>query len=339
MIDWLTFSIDGSLLPEEARAKLRNRGDRVQKISAEDGTVHWDVASWESLTSDMNGLAFQCSGDFRMAGSPARITQSNNVFGSDDIVECFTAMRAFACKHLQIVLPAALNIWKCSRIDVTQNYCLGGPIAVKQALSYLRHAETRGNNVCVEGDTVYWNKRSSLRCGKAYHKGPQALKQQQSNKSLFTDEELDLTQSLLRLELKLGRHFLQRHYQNIWWDISASELNAQHERFFRDCIGDEMKVNSFDDIRERFIKAALELEFSEGVGESALRTHRLIQTDGIENVKRAMGKSAFYNHRKVMLAAGLSKADLAAGRVLEFRRAVVKLGAPVTSWEQLRGVA
>ena len=57
---------------------------------------------------------------------------------------------------------------------------------------------------------------------------------------------------------------------------------------------------------------------------------------GIKTVQNTMPKRTFYRHRKFLLDAGLSKADITAGRILEFRRKTIVLGKPVQSWDELR---
>lgn len=346
VIDWLTLHLDLTHLNDSVRELLANRGDRIMRIT-EDGEQLWETRPWGQLSSDgddgsggsgMQGVALQCGAALRIAGSPARVMAYNNVFGSESVTECALAMIGFVCRSLSVILPRDLSLWHCSRIDVTHNYDLGGPIAVRQALSYLRHAETRGNNISTAGTSCYWNKGSSLRAGKAYHKGPQARKQVKSKRSHYSDEELEQADRLLRLELQLGRHWLQRS-GIVWTNLTPEILNAEHFRFFRDCIGEEMNISAHDDMRSRFERAAISLSLSEGIGQAAYSTFCQIRTDGYENVKLAMRRTTFYRHREVMLAAGLSKADLCAGRIIEFRRATLTLGAPVTSWEDLRKTA
>ena len=160
-------------------ARFRAALGTVTSCSAS-GEVQWRkrFLDLDELRSDSVGLFWTVMRDaeheyLTIGASPASIEHNNNVFGSGCVVHCSEILIRAASVALGCILPAS-DQWSCRRLDVTENYLFGSGREVKQWLRALmitdsgRHKGTSG-----EGDTVMWNKGSSLRKGKAYHKGPQ----------------------------------------------------------------------------------------------------------------------------------------------------------------------
>ena len=72
---------------------------------------------------------------------------------------------------------------------------------------------------------------------------------------------------------------------------------------------------------------------------SAHRTFALIKTLGYTQTKDSMPYRTFARHCKYLRAAGLSSADLCAGKVLELRKRSLVLEQPVLSWDEIRKAA
>lgn len=329
MIDWLTLSVDLSHLGPAQREMLDMQTDRIQRIT-KDGELAWEKGCWDSLRSDMTGMAYCVASSLRLGGSPASVLNPNNVFGPSCIQECALSMIKFFEKHTGILLPKEFEKWSCTRADVTQNYNLDGQVAVNQALQYMKFANTRGHNVEKKYSTVYWNKSSSLRSGKAYNKYEHALKMMKSNKAFYTPEEVELLQKVIRLELKLGRHWFQRQDKK-WFELTVQDLEQQHNDFFNDVVGD-LEVPTMDNLFNKL----LEVCPTEGQARAAFDFFTRVKQLGLETVKRTTTKSTFYRCSKHLKLAGLSSADLNAGRILEFRRKTIVLGNPVSSWDDLK---
>jgi II/X family phage/plasmid replication protein len=242
------------------------------------------------------------------------------------------SMICFFERHTGILLNHDLSLWRCTRADITFNYDLGGQIAVNQALEYLKYANTRGSNVERKNTTVFWNKSSSLRSGKAYNKYEHAKKAMKAGKAFYTPEELELAKRILRMELKLGRHWFQRQ-DKPWHELTAEDLANEHADFFGDAVG-ALEVPTMDTLFDKLCEVAP----TEGQARGAFNTYCRIKELGIKTVQNTMPKRTFYRHRKFLLDAGLSKADITAGRILEFRRKTIVLGKPVQSWDELREV-
>lgn len=348
MIDWMTLRIPmDATLGEHIHSKLQSFIGRVVLI-APDGSKVWEKPSLDTdaLRSDTPGLFWSVQGDGEgrsmlvIGASPASIEHGINVFGSDDVTHCARVLIRFAGEALGGILPAPSR-WECRRIDVTHNYDMGAFTSVKQALRYLMATDSsrrKASNDSRGGDTVYWSKTSDLRSGKAYHKGPQLAFLCKKNKTQATDEQIALSNRLLRLELKLGSRWFRRleagelvdlptHYLALTPDM----LNAQHAEFFHAFIG-RIEVTDMTNL----LSILETVSPSPGISLAAHRTWALIRTIGYEQAKASMPARTWGRHVSLLRAAGLSDADLCAGNVIPFRRTVLELAQPVICWDDLR---
>jgi len=230
------------------------------------------------------------------------------------------------------------SAWQCRRIDVTANYDMGSSSQVKQGLRLLLGTDAprrRTNSDRKGGDSVYWNTTSALRAGKAYHKGAHLRYQVRKGNIEVDEETLLLGDRLLRLELKLGATWFRRLKQD-WHTLTADDLAAQHENFFSSLIGGgDVEVNDMGTLLQELEKHAP----TKGRALAAHRTWALIKTVGYTQTVESMPRSTFMLHAKYLRAAGLSGADLCAGKVIEFRRKCLVLNQPVLSWDELRRAA
>jgi II/X family phage/plasmid replication protein len=308
-------------------------GDGVEVFR---GMITWEKVSRESIGSDSHKLVVEAAPHcLWIYGSPARVSQVNNVFGKECIRECALDMIKFAARHLECILPTHLESWQITRADVTQNYDLGSAAEVRQALSYLRQSEGGRLQVSTKSETIYWGKDSSLRKMKAYHKGPQLLKQVKQNKAQATPEEIDLSQRLLRLELTLGNQFWRERSPKPWYDYEAHELEQMHQQYFGQVIG-KMEITEMEDIRTQLIEAAQRLNWSEGTGLAAYRTWCQIKSMGLREVEDTMPASTWRRHKSIMFEAGMTYADFHAQNIIPFRRRTIELGSAVTCWDDMR---
>ena len=152
---------------------------------------------------------------------------------------------------------------------------------------------------------------------------------------------MDLADRLLRLELKLGRHFL--NYQESktdkpWYRIQADELQQIHSDYFGKLIG-TMTIKQRQNVRQACIDAAMDMGLTEGIGNAAYRSWCIIRADGHANWVNETSKATRYRHEKIHFAAGLSFADYAAGNVVELKFSGINVSKPVTSWHELRKAA
>ena len=336
LIDWVTARVPLDLLTEQGRAAALAINDRVMRLDPNTGEIRWQTAAWDSVRSDSHQIAVRCLSELWVQGSPARVIADGcSVFGADpasslDLAGCVDVMRRFVSIRLGVVLPPALQ-WIVSRVDVTGNLLLDSPEEVRQALSILRDCEGGRYRVSQQaGDTVYWSHRSKLRSGKAYAKGPHLryLQRQRSYTGRsYTDSDIAEASRLLRLELKLGREYFQRHD---WKTLDAKALAREWEGYFSRMIGDTEMT------RDNELKDAIDrVAASKGRANSAYGCWLMIQSEGWERARECFSKTSWYRHMQVLRAAGLGDADISSGRVVPLRRKVMEARL-VRSWSELR---
>ena len=330
MIDWMTLHIDTEHLSKLVVEQLSGISDKIMRIKP-DGEISWCTATFQSLRSDTNGLSYSFTGlKLTIAGSPASVRNPNNVFGSDDLQTCFSHMISFFSQHTGIFIPFTANLYRCTRIDYTRNLFVGSQANVNICLDTLKNTSTRGDNVEKKHSTIYWNKSSKLRCGKLYNKYLHAKKCNKDNTHFYSEDELKMTESIVRSELKLGRIWFNR-LEKPWFMLTTQDLQKEHDSFFSNIIG-SVEVTNMHDLLNRLNK----ISPSENQALAAFRTYQLIQSIGYKQTVQGMPKTTWYRHRKQLLDAGLCKTDLQVGQIVPFRRTEVIEMVPVNSWAELK---
>jgi II/X family phage/plasmid replication protein len=332
MIDWLTLRLSLDYFDMSTREQLRASSARICRIEPT-GEIAWEIAARERLRSDTHSLTVRVGGDVEISGSPARLGQSNNVFGTGDILDCFSRMVSWASECMKLALPLNPELWRVTRVDVTHNYDLGDAASVRQALNYLRHAEGGRYQVKTSSESVYWSPKSRLRAGKAYHKGPHVRYQVEREQAELTDAQLALCDRILRLELRLGGQYWRERVDKKWYQWTEAEFDDVHREYFEKFIGD-VEIAQVDDVLEKLKEVAP----TEGQALAAYRTWLLVQERGLESARLLLPKNTFYRHKRVLNAAGLSWADFQARNIVPFRRKTIVLGDPVRSWEDFKKV-
>jgi II/X family phage/plasmid replication protein len=328
----------------EVRSALRLLNDRVMRYCPRTGDLRWETAAWDSIRSDSHQITFRVGSDaFWLQGSPARVCGDGDaVFGSGasaalDLVGCLHRMVAFTSGAIGHDLPQAVTCWDVSRIDVTESLVLDSLADVRVALRLLRECEGGRYRVSQQaGDTVYWSHRSRVRSGKAYAKGPHLeymVGKPNYSGRVYTLEELDQANRLLRLELKIGAQFLREKAGKHWYQIDANELRKYWNEYFMRMLGG-VEMNDENNLMER-LKVASK---TEGQARAAYGCFLLIQAQGWEKAREAHSKPTWYRHLKLLHAAGLGDADISAGKVIPFRRKVLE-ACVVNSWQELKAAA
>lgn len=336
MIDWVTIRVPYEKLSDHARAVCLTIGDRITRYCPQTGDERWTSAAWDSIRSDSHQIALKAGGaELWIQGSPARVIgRGDAVFGAGasaalDLRGCADHMIRWVAAHLGTDLPGP-EAWILSRIDVTENLALSSLAEVRQALSILRECEGGRYRVSQQaGDTVYWSHRSKHRAGKAYAKGPHLtymMKKPDYTGCDYTAQEIADANRLLRLELKLGRAWFERHD---WLTLKPEELKAEWSSYFERMIGDA-DMTGEDELKERVFQVAK----TEGQAKAALGLWALIQSRGWEAARELQSRPTWYRNLKILRAAGLGDADLAKGQVVPIRKRIIEAQA-VTSWAQL----
>lgn len=358
MIDWLTLRHPLYDLPQFVRERLQDYVGFVYHMGA-DGKITWSklVMDIDKLRSDSPGIfwQFQGGGDGReylaIGASPAALEHGCNVFGSSDIQHCATVLLQHAGRAMGCILPA-FWAWQVRRMDITENYDLSSSATVKQALRYLLQANVSSRTRATggKGDTVYFQAGAQRASGKAYHKGPQLRHLLKNEPGLFPDEYCDLADSVLRLEYTLKRkYFCERYEPPIDhfigpmpspFMLTEADLSAMHSEYFDKYIG-SIEVTDVNTLLEK-LEAVCP---TKGQAKAAYQLWGAIRSDGLDVTKAAYitksGKlsQTWYRNLGHLYAAGLSATDIGVGQVVQLRRDVIRITAPVQSWADLRRAA
>lgn len=343
MIDYLTLTL--THIPAWMHARLDVLCHRIVKYCPATGRIDYETACWESLRSDDHQIAVRYNGqELRIMGSPGRVMGSGDaVFGMmpycRDVRACALAMIDFVARCVGVDLPRELACWRCTRIDATCNYLMPSLADVRVALDYLRKCDGHRKKLNRDReDSVTWSERSTLKSAIAYAKGPQLramMARRDYSGYKYTDDDLALADRLLRLELRLRRHWFDRVLDRPWYEITWDVLAAEHERYFGAMIGAEIMVESDLQLLDAVIAAAP----TEGQGKSAFRTLQLIRTLGPVIARESMARRTWYLHLRILRDAGLGDVDIASGTVVQLRRRRIVVGDAITSWDHLRSVA
>ena len=86
---------------------------------------------------------------------------------------------------------------------------------------------------------------------------------------------------------------------------------------------------------DKLLDELMEVAPTPGMAKAAYRTWLMIQSHGLEKARELMGKSAWYNHKRLLQQCGVSWADFHHRALVPFRRKTIVLSDPVRSWEDL----
>lgn len=334
MIDWLSLAVDASLLPDEFVDALNL--DRVMRVTP-DGDIKWEISAWDSVRSDSHQISCKLGSLFQLQGSPARVGFKNNVFGSLDIVYCAEKMITFIAEHFGFKrddLPP-IERWNCTRIDVTRNYFMQSEAEARQAILALKQMPSGTQKVSYEENGVYIGKRSRRTTAKIYLKGQDAKRLVRTKKAFYTEEELKLTQHLLRFELSIKSHTIRELKKIIpkyhFKKFTPRFLLKTHEDYFNQYIS-QVEVANMGSL----LDTLLDIAPTEGQAKAAYDFYLKIRQIGYEQAKASATTRTFYRHRKLLRSAGLSLSDLTKSNVLPIRTKPIILGGAVHSWQDIK---
>jgi II/X family phage/plasmid replication protein len=330
VIDWLRLRLPIDRLLDDHVARLREQLDVISAVSHQ-GELLWRASARRSIPTPVSSVSWGIK-DRRLiiSGSPPALNGTNNVFGERDARVSAREMIKFFSGRTGCDAPLALDLWDCTRMDVTLNYALLSDVEVSEALQCLAHAHAGKRGVTTISDTCYWNYGSDLRSGKAYAKGAQLAKLVSKKRAIAANDDLGLSQRLLRLEVSLLSRFW-RHSREPWHAWTVDRLEEEHRRYFSPLIG-TLEVSDMSGLLEQLQRVAP----SPGLAQAAYRTWLEIREIGYALVRQRMGQSTLRKHAKILTDAGLTPADLMAGQMLPLRRRGIELGQPVHSWDELR---
>lgn len=339
MIDWLTLILEGLFLDAKTHQRCASLVDRILRISP-DGEVRWATNCRESIRSDSHQVTVSFGSTIRIMGSPARIHHVNNVFGSLDIRKCALDMINFVGNHYDIVLPRRLELWKCSKIDIAENFDMGSESQAQQYINHLKLADYGRQKISTFATSVEWGKGSALQMLKAYMKGAQCLKLVREKSALFTDDELAKAKKLVRLELSLRRIYMLRLKEAglNWFDLTPENLIALHSHAFSKIISD-IEVTDMDNILDKLL-------FNVGKDDGQIPTIGQAQaaydcfircrTIGFRQAQESFSQQTWSRHLKNLSTIGIKAPDLQPSNVVPFRRRAIVLDQPVSCWADIK---
>lgn len=265
-----------------------------------------------------------------LSGSPAYSSgYKHNVFGPRLALDAANAHLTAASDALQCDVMGDSSQWAMSRIDVTANFDMGSPENARAALGALRLSNApRRRQTSPTDEVLRWGTSQWL-SGTAYIKGTDPVMKLGFKTGLLSKQFIDYAQTLLRLELRIGRGFIAR--QNILWDsVTENELGKFYDDYWNVLVGD---AEVFD-MKDIFPALSL-VAPSEAQARAAFRTFLLINQVGESVIRESLPRRTWYRHVSILRAAGLSWTDISVGQITPLRRKAVVLGSPVTEYKQV----
>jgi II/X family phage/plasmid replication protein len=325
--------------------------DRMIKISGT-GEILETFAVWSAIRSDSHQISVCVGSDsLRIQGSPARVIGSGcSVFSSApasdlDLRACGWAMINYVGRQLDVDFSEIpIESWKCTRVDVTQNYFLPSLADVRSTLeTFSRINAGRLRVKQVAGSTVYWNQSSTYASGKAYAKGPHLDYQAKKTPHALVadDQQRQNAGHIIRLEVSLKRHYWREMSKLRWHEMNHLELAFQFNSFFEFIWGksDMRTLETLVEVNHdaKFSALCQAVAKTPAQGLAAYRTWAAIRSSGIETIKGSMSVSTWTRHQRILLDAGLTRGDLSLGAVTPILRRIELY--PVNSWAELARLA
>lgn len=276
---------------------------------------------YESLPTSFTGLALKVNFDgyfyphVTIKGSPAKILQGHNVFGTDDLQLCVTEMLYWLQeKYPELYGMLAINTAEVRKMDVTYSSIVGSPKLVRLAIDYMSrisNGQTKPTKSKKFETTMYWGGAESrlirLKCyskfdeymaqldkfKKEAQKGldPRAIKIM----NVMSDERLiDRAKTSLRWEATFMKRWLERNDipVNVWDLINYQKENPDFlqriwskgfEKIFEAMKGLDMTLVNEDRVLDK-----LKAEFGKPL------------VSGRMSYRKAINLYSFYNQLKVM---------------------------------------
>jgi II/X family phage/plasmid replication protein len=300
---------------------------------------------WESVPSNYSGMATKVV-DFRnmnhprffvlIQGSPAKLMQGHNIYGSDNLELCSSYMLDLLCKKYPVMCSHLdFRYTKVDQMDITFFSRADTNAEARQFIDFLSsvskgHTKAR---TAYKGQTVYFGKQNSrIRKLKVYFKLDEVedYKQKLEKKGtlesrrlakIYTPELLEFCDGMIRWEASLkSRWFERRGISNYLKDLikSAEPVNYWHDAF-SDIIeglrGKELKMINDEQIqillRERFFTVSDKTgKISYTKASTCFRTYCFIKDRGFNEAKQITPARTFYRSLDMLEEIGIGRAML-----------------------------
>ncbi|AXH73448.1 MAG: replication initiation protein [Inoviridae sp.] len=289
---------------------------------------------YESLPTSFTGIAMKVNFDghffphITIKGSPAKILQGHNVFGSDDLYLCITEM-LFWVQDAYPDLYGMLSIQTAEirKMDVTYMSRVGSPKLVRSAIDYMSrisNGQTKPTKSKKYETTMYWGGATSrLIRQKCYAKFDEYLAQLEKFKKLsekgdshalvivnvMSDERLiDIARTSLRWECTFMKRWLERNdipvnawelikYQNANPDFLQRIWSKGFEKIF-----DAMKGLDMTIVNDDKVLARLKAEFGKPLASGRTSYRKAINLFGFYTQLKSMGYQEIKNQELYSLS-------------------------------------
>lgn len=331
-IDWLSMVMEVQTAEDRELVRRLGQGrDVCVKIRDGEPVVEWYPR--ESKRSDSHTLQVGLTANrITLDGSPARLYADNNVFGDSDARASALKMIRSASKSSGVILPS-LDRWRCTRLDLTQNYALENIGQVRSALGELSKVAGGHLKVSTFKETPYWNRFSPLWSAKAYAKGPQLAQHVKEGKSTATDRQLVDANRLLRLEVTIKNRLIRAGHLN-WESMTPERLVV----LFLEIAEKIIPPNVGDISSEAQLCEAAIAKFGTRKGRALYAFWSVVKAQGVEATQETFSRTMWFYRTRDLRALGVSLSDLNSGQILAFRPKAI-VARPVDSWDDLRRAA
>lgn len=276
---------------------------------------------YESLPTSFTGIAMKVNFDghffphITIKGSPAKVLQGHNVFGSDDLQLCVSEMLYWVQDaYPDLYGMLALNTAEVRKMDVTYMSIVGSPKLVRLAIDYMSrisNGQTKPTKSKKFETTMYWGGATSrLIRQKCYSKFDEYLAQLEKFKKLsekgdahalkivnvMSDERLiNIARTSLRWECTFMKRWLERNDipVNVWDLINYQKENPDFlQRIWSkgfEKIFDAMKGLDMTIVNDDKVLSRLKLDFGKPLASGRMSYRKAINLYSFYIQLKAMG--------------------------------------------------
>ena len=284
---------------------------------------------YESLPTSFTGIAMKVNFDghfyphITIKGSPAKVLQGHNVFGSDDLELCVSEMLYWVQDaYPELYGMLAINTAEIRKMDVTYMSIVGSPKLVRSAIDYMSrisNGQTKPTKSKKFETTMYWGGATSrLIRQKCYSKFDEYLAQLDKFKKLaekgdahalkivnvMSDDRLmNIARTSLRWECTFMKRWLERNDipVNAWDLINYQKENPDFlKRIWSkgfEKIFDAMKGLDMTIVNDDKVLGRLKLEFGKPLASGRTSYRKAINLYSFYIQLKAMGLDEIKSQR------------------------------------------
>lgn len=301
-------------------------------------SVHRLSHPFESIPSSNSSIAFKIRAGgknywpfFEIKGSPAKLLQGHNAFGSSDVDKCVMApLDGFVFHYPDLVPLLDLHLSTIAQIDCTYTAHTESQFLAKQVIQALRHVssgQVRASNQSFE-TTVLWNAGSTHCVREVYLKSFEILRQIEDlekkikiNPADYMHKQLDaltsdvvqeFSKNAVRFEAKCKKRMLTRlgipirvfdfvtYAKNYDGCLIQALWNEGFKDIFNTFKGKDVNVYNDGEVLKRLEDELFTTTKSGNISLSRpkrlFRFFRSIKNEGLQSVMDTSSESTFYRN-------------------------------------------